>query len=184
MGLNVGVLTAANNSAADEKYTPFYAVEPLMKYISKKMVIWCPFDKEWSAFVQRFREHGNKVICSHIDNGQDFFEWEPREHYDIIISNPPFSRKVSVLKRLQELDKPYCILLPLGALQGEKQFDYIKDGIQILCFRHRIGFYKENLERIDKAVPFASAYFCKGVLPRDLILEDLDKFERDFNKQN
>jgi hypothetical protein len=36
MGLNVGVLTAANNSAADEKYTPFYAVEPLMKYISKK----------------------------------------------------------------------------------------------------------------------------------------------------
>lgn len=178
MALNKGVLTAENSENADEKYTPFYAVEPLMKYINKDLVIWCPFDKEWSAYVQRFRENGNKVIFSHIDFGQDFFNYEPQEHYDIIISNPPFSKKVKVLKRLDELNKPYCILLPLGSLQGEKQFDYIKNGIQLLCFKYRICFYKENYIKIDKDVPFASAYFCKNVLPKDLILEDLDRFDR------
>lgn len=92
MGLNTGYLTANNDSKADEMYTPFYAVDPIIKYIDKNIKVWCPFDKEWSAYVQLLRSNGNEVICSHIENEQDFFTYEP-DDYDIIISNPPFSKK-------------------------------------------------------------------------------------------
>lgn len=30
----------------DECYTPRYAVEPIIKYIDKTKIIWCPFDTE------------------------------------------------------------------------------------------------------------------------------------------
>lgn len=56
----------------DECYTPEYGVKPIIKYIPKNWVVWCPFDKEDSQFVKLIKENGNKVIYSHIDNGQDF----------------------------------------------------------------------------------------------------------------
>ena len=30
----------------DERYTKEYAVEPILKYIPRDWVVWCPFDKE------------------------------------------------------------------------------------------------------------------------------------------
>lgn len=64
-----------------------YGVEPIIKYIPKDAVVWCPFDKENSEFVQQIVANGNKVVCSHIDNGQDFYSFEPDEHWDVIVSN-------------------------------------------------------------------------------------------------
>ena len=54
MGQNKGYLTAARDEQSNEQYTPFYAVEPITKYIPKDKKIWCPFDAEWSAFYQTF----------------------------------------------------------------------------------------------------------------------------------
>lgn len=175
--LNKGYLTAKTGKESDEAYTPDYAVVPLLKYIkqlSSISTIWCPFDKEDSAYVRIFRQNGLKVINTHIDNDKNFFFYEPEEYYDIIISNPPFSCKDAILKRLYELNKPYAILLPIPSLQGQKRFLYMKDGLQILAFDKRINFYrnKEKTE-IQKGVSFGTAYFCKNFLPRDLILEEL-----------
>lgn len=69
MGLNKGYLTSECTPEAQEMYTPFYAVRPILKYIPKDKKIWCPFDKEWSAFVQTFRQNGYDVQRSHIDEG-------------------------------------------------------------------------------------------------------------------
>lgn len=66
------------------------------------------------------------MIHSHIDEGKDFFSYEPDEPYDYIISNPPFSCKDEVLKRLYELNHPYAMLLPLPTLQGQKDFLILK----------------------------------------------------------
>ena len=54
--------------------------------------MWCPFDFESSEYVRLIRENGNKVIATHIDTGQNFFYYEPEEHYDVIVSNPPFGQ--------------------------------------------------------------------------------------------
>lgn len=178
MGLNKGYLTADKNTKADEMYTPFYCVEPLLKYIDKSKTVWCPFDKEWSAYVKMLEENGNKVIYTHIDNGQDFFDYEPDE-YDIIISNPPFSKKDNVIKRLYQLGKPFAILLPMNSLQGKARYEYFKNGIQLLCFDQRVGFHGlDNMEKSIEGSPFASAYFCRNLLPKDLIIEHIEKYDK------
>lgn len=178
MALNVGVLTSSSTPEAQEMYTPYYAVDPIMKYIPKDKTVWTPFDLEWSSFYQSFREGGYNVVRSHIDEGQDFFTYEPQD-YDVIISNPPFSLKDKILQRLYELDKPFAILLPLNSLQGKSRYKYFKQGIQLLSFDQRVGYH--NLEHMDVPVegsPFATAYFCRDVLPRDLIVEKLEKYNK------
>lgn len=39
-------------SKNDEFYTPYYAIEPLLKYIKPNSTIWCPFDTNDSQFVK------------------------------------------------------------------------------------------------------------------------------------
>ena len=176
--INKGYLTAKTDKESDEYFTPPEAVKPIIKYLDNYCqkplyTIWCPFDTEKSQFVKQFREAGYKVLATHIDNGQNFFYYEPDEPYDFIISNPPFSLKDDVLKRLNELKKPYAILLPLPSLQGQKRFQYLKDS-EVLIFDKRINFYKdENCTSRATGVSFASIYVCKDFLPSNLIFEEL-----------
>ena len=180
MAINKGWLTCNRTASGDEVFTPFYAVEPIMKYIPKDKVIWMPFDEEWSAYYQLFTENGYKVIRSSIEEGQDFFTYEPKEHYDIIISNPPFSKKDAILKRLDELEKPFAVLLPANSIQGDKRYqNCFKNGIQMLAFNKRIDYHTNfNFKDYTKGNHFASAYFCRDVLPKDLIIEELVKYDR------
>ena len=81
---------------SDEFYTLEYAIKPLLKYITSGKTIWCPFDKEESNFVKLLRENGNNVIYGHIEEGKNFFDYEPK-YYDYIISNPPYSLRTPIL---------------------------------------------------------------------------------------
>lgn len=172
MPINKGYLTAKTDKESDQVYTPSYAVKPIIKYIKPGSIVWCPFDTIDSAYVEELNAAGFTVIYSHIDNGQNFFEYEPDE-YDVIISNPPFSIKDDILRRLDELNKPYAMLMPLPALQGQKRFKYLK-GSQALIFDKRINFFKDRkTKEIQKGISFASIYICKDFLPKDLIFEEL-----------
>ena len=164
------------NKTTDECYTPEYAVLPLLKYVSKDLTIWCPFDKPSSAYVKVFEDNGYNVICSHIDEGGDFFEYEPKE-YDIIISNPPFSLADKVLGRLYTLEKPFILLLPLKYLQSKvRGLMFAQMGIQLLSFDKRIGYYTNgDMSKPKEGNYQASSYFCRNILPKDLIIEILDK---------
>lgn len=101
----------------DEQYTPARTVEILIPHIQhlKDKTIWCPFDKEDSQFVQVLTRNGFKVVYSHIDYGQDFFEYEP-EHWDVIISNPPYKGKRAFWEHCLDLGKPFALLLPVNIL--------------------------------------------------------------------
>ena len=181
MPIKKGYLQAKTDKASDEVYTPAYAIKPLIKYIkqfentlNKKITVWCPFDLKSSQYVKLFERNGFNTLHSHIDEGKNFFFYEPSEDYDIIISNPPFSQKDNVLKRLYELDKPYAMLLPIPALQGQARFPYIKDNLQYLGFDKRINYYtNQDLTQVQKGVSFGSCYLCKNFLPKDLIIEEL-----------
>ncbi len=172
MPINKGYLTAKTDKESDEVFTPTYAVLPLLKYLKPNSIIWCPFDNEDSEYVQVFKEGGHTVIFSHIDKGENFFEFSP-DKYDVIISNPPFSLKDEILQRLVELNKPFAMLFPLPTLQGQKRFSYLR-GTQALIFDKRINFFKnKETKEILKGVSFASIYICKDFLPKDLIFEKL-----------
>lgn len=178
MAINKGYLTAKTDKQSDEYYTPKEAVLPIIKYIDKgnkpSYTIWCPFDSEESEYVKCIRAAGHKVIASHIDDNKNFFYYEPDEWYDYIISNPPFSLKDDVLKRLCELNKPFAVLLPLPTLQGQKRFEYLKD-CQALIFDKRVNFWQDKEHtKMAKGVAFASIYICKDFLPNDLIFEKME----------
>lgn len=165
-----------SNKESDECYTPKYAVLPILKYIEKTDVIWCPFDKKDSEYVKILKENGNKVIYSHIDEGKDFFKYEP-ENYDIIISNPPFSLADEILERLYHLGKAFIILMPLKYLQAiGRGKSFVKNGIQLLSFDKRIGYYTNgDMSKPKEGNYQASSYFCWKILPKDLIIEILNK---------
>jgi len=177
--MNTGYLTSDITIDGDERYTPFYAVNPILKYLKPRSSIWCPFDKEWSAFVIKLRESGHKVDCTHIDDGYDFFLQSGLD-YDYIISNPPFSVKDEVLERLYHWGIPFMMLLPVPTLQGIKRGKlFVKYGVQVLAFDDRIGYHdSDKMNKPNPSHVTGSAYFCYKVLPKDLIIEKLIKYDR------
>lgn len=178
MGLNVGYLTCGRTSESDECMTPFYAVEPILEFLPKDKIIWCPFDEDWSAFVQLLKERGYKVINSNLKNNQDFFNYEPEE-WDILVSNPPFSKKDDVLKRCYELNKPFALILPIQTLQSKTRFKHLSKGCEVLCFDERIGYHTNgNFETSTEGNHFASIYLCRNLLPEKLIFKKLNKYQR------
>lgn len=174
------------SSKGDENYTPFYAVEPILRYLKPKSKIWCPFDKKWSAFVVRLKEEGHNVLHTHIDCGTDFFDITKSDlgGVNYIISNPPFSTKDKVFKRLYEIGIPFIMLTTVSTIQSMKRVPMFKEnGLEVLIFDGRVGYH--NVRSMDKTVEgsmFGSAYFCWNVLPEKLIFEILEKFDKPLNK--
>ncbi|MBR2111649.1 MAG: hypothetical protein IJ950_01640 [Helicobacter sp.] len=121
----------------------------------------------------------HKVIYTHIDNGKDFFNYQPN-NFDLIISNPPFSVKDKVLERCFSLEKPFAILLPVNAIQGKKRVSlFKKHDLELLVFDGRIDFHtRGNFSETSKNTHFGSAYFCRGILPKPIIFESLEKYEK------
>ena len=152
-------LKCEKTESGDDCYTPFYAVEPILEFLPKDKIIWCPFDEGWSAFVQLLKERGFKVVNSSLSANKDFFEYEPK-CWDILVSNPPFSKKDKVLQRCYELGKPFAILLPIQSLQSEKRYKYLSQGCELLCFDKRIDYHTWcNFSTFKKGNHFASIYF-------------------------
>lgn len=155
----------------DECYTPKIGVLPILKYIPKNKIIWCPFDTEKSEFVKEISKT-NKVVYSHIDTGQDFFNYEP-EQWDIIISNPPFTDKRKFFERAISFNKPFALIMSITWLNDSapKQI-FEKKELQLLMFDKRMRFIKPSGEEMGSPT-FSSAYFCYNFLPKQIIMEKL-----------
>jgi hypothetical protein len=161
-----------NKNGDDEAYTPEYGVFPILKYIPRNFVVWCPFDKSDSAFVKLIRKT-NEVVYSHIENGQDFFEYEPIVKWDCIISNPPFKGKRKFFERALSFNKPFALLMTnawLNDSYSKKVFMNAGKQMQLLMFDKRIRFNNPYGKANDK-ITFSSSYFCYDILPNDLITE-------------
>lgn len=154
----------------DECYTPKYGVLPIIKYIPKDWVVWCPFDTQESEYVKVLIENNIKVIYSHIDYGQDFYSYEPTEHWDCIISNPPFTRKKNIFERVLSFNKPFALLMSNTWLNDSapKQLFKNKD-LQLLMFDKRIKFLNNGI--INNKITFSSSYYCWNFLPKQIIME-------------
>ena len=158
----------------DENYTPRYAVLPIVKYLNKNKIIWCPFDEETSEYVKVLKELGFNVVYSHIKNGQDFFNYEP-EKWDILVSNPPFKNKRLFFERALSFGKPFALLMTNTWLNDSapKQLFKNKD-LQLLMFEQRIHFIKPD-GTVEKKTTFSSSYYCWNLLPKQIIMEKLIK---------
>ena len=163
-----------NNVSGDENYTPRYAVLPIVKYLDKDKIIWCPFDEETSEYVKVLKELGFNVVYSHIKNGQDFFNYEP-EKWDILVSNPPFKNKRLFFERALSFGKPFALLMTNTWLNDSAPKQLFKDkDLQLLMFEQRIHFIKPD-GTVEKKTTFSSSYYCWNLLPKQIIMEKLIK---------
>lgn len=153
----------------DECYTPRSGVEPLLEFLPpfKDKIIWCPFDTKESEFVKVLTEYGYKIVYSHIDTGQDFYKYEPKE-WDLIVSNPPFTNKREIFERANSFNKPYCLLMTLAWLNdtAPKELWHDRD-LQLLMFTRRMKF-----KGMGSQPTFSSAYYCYNFLPKQIIMRD------------
>ena len=165
------ILYSSGNN--DECYTPDYAVKPILEYIPEGATVWCPFDTEASEFVRLISKE-NKVIKSHLDDGQDFLQWQPKEHWDLIVSNPPFSNKRKFFERALSFNKPFALIMTNTWLNDSAPKQLFKDkDLQLLMFDKRMKFISPDGRNNDK-ITFSSSYYCWNFLPKQIIMEELN----------
>jgi len=164
-----------SNGSNDECYTPAYGVIPIVPYIAKNAVVWCPFDTEDSEFVKLIRAAGHTVIHSHISDGKDFMTYEPSQHWDVIISNPPFTNKRKTFERALSFNKPFALIMSNMWMNDSapKQLFANKD-LQLLMFDKRMEFMQSNGHANSK-ITFSSSYYCYNFLPKQIIMTVLNK---------
>ena len=153
----------------DDYMTPFYVWEDIDEYIPKDKVIWESFYGDGMS-----AEHLKKLGCKEVIHEKlDFFTSNKGE---IVISNPPFSKKKEVLERLVELDKPFILLMPSSTLNTQycrKLFKDKEDKLKIIIPKKRINFKKLVNGEIEKQKHNCNFdcfyYFWKIDLPDSIV---------------
>ena len=150
------------NAVKDDDYmTPKSAWESIAHLIPKDKIIWEAFygDGQSGIFLT---ELGFNVIHKDID----FFK---HNEGDVVVSNPPFTKKFPILRRLKELNKPFVLLLPASVLGTKELNKLFKDELQVIIPNGRISYIKNGKQ--TGSVWFASFFYCwKMNLPKDLIM--------------
>lgn len=180
-------------TGGDESYTYPSLVRPMIEKIKEKFgegaTVWCPFDlKEDTKFndvqmfesnyVKLFKEAGFKVISSHIAEGRDFFEVEPKIHYDCIVSNPPFKEKRLFFERALSFNKPFALVTTAGWMNDGGLYTLFKDkAMQLYMSDKRSKFFNED-GCIGASPSFKSIYICYDFL----IGDDIQWFALDRTK--
>ena len=156
----------------DECYTPDYGVRPILEYIPEGKIVWCPFDTVDSEFVKQISKT-NPVVHSHIETGQDFFEYEPPE-WDIIISNPPFTNKRKYFERALSFNKPFALIMTNTWLNDATPINLFHErGLQLMMFDMRMNFLSPDGTAVDNKITFSSSYFCCDFLPQQIIMKKI-----------
>ena len=158
----------------DEYFTPSCAVYPIMKYLKAGTTVWCPFDTKDSEYVRVLSRHGFNVIYGHIQTGQDFFQTDIPK-CDYIVSNPPYSLKGKIIKRLYEIGKPFAMLVNFqGIFDSKERFQMFRENrVEMLWLSPRVNYMTEN-GVLPQRVPFQSGYLCSGICENQLEFEYLD----------
>lgn len=152
------------NKPFDEIYTKKIDADQLVKYliinniIDSNTKIWLPFNDYQASNISKALLDGgytNQKLTK-----DDFYSLN--ESCDIIISNPPFSKRTKLFTRLMELDKPFILLQPIQAFNNNsfiKMLCQHSDDFGFLCPKNRTGFIVNGLEK-DKKTAFYSFWLC------------------------
>ncbi len=147
--------------------TPKHAWEDIKDYIPKKKI--------WEAFYgdgnsgNYLTELGFDVIHEQ----RDFFT-EPPDEWDMIVSNPPFSKSKEVMNKLLDYDKPFILIMPSSKINTSYFREWKDKGLQIIIPRKRIHFIKlvdgKVPDKWKNACNFDCFYYCYKIdLLKDIV---------------
>lgn len=147
------------NAQSDECYTPKEAIEPILEYLDRSKRYYDCTSSISSNIVHYLNVNGLECVGS----GNRDFLVDDMPDIDVIITNPPYSKKDAFIQRCYESNKPFALLLPVSSIQGIKRgYMFSQFGIELLILNKRIDF-------TGKGAPhFGVAWFCKGILPNTI----------------
>ncbi len=161
-------------SSSDEWYSPQSIVDMIVPYILKSgyKKIWCPFDMADSNFVMTFKDKGLDVTYGHICTGQDFFNYEEPQG-EIVVSNPPYSKRNEIFQRLYEMNVPFALVMNFnGLFDSKKRLELFKQhGIEIIIPRGRMKFVQQERGYL-KSPNFQSVYVCNKLLNKQIVFDE------------
>ena len=138
----------------DEWYTPDGAWSCIAGFVEKGTRVWEPFYGDGRSTLA-LKRMGYDVV----DAGPDFFESEKMA--DVVITNPPFSKLVDVVKRLSELNCRFILIVPWHRFSTDA-FRRVLKGLDVgvVMPRDRIDYIKPG--RRDARCPFYSVFLTVG----------------------
>lgn len=151
----------------DEFYTPQEAVDMIVPYIqdSPYRKIWCPFDTDESLFSKTFKQLGFDVVNGHIETGDDFFDYQEPQG-EIVVSNPPFSKRDLIFEKLFEWNLPFALVMNFnGLFDSKRRHELFKQHEpQVIIPRGRMAFiHGSDLMQYNRP-NFQSVYICHKLL--------------------
>jgi hypothetical protein len=81
-----------------------------------------------------------------LELGLDFYYYEPKE-WDLIITNPPFSNRTNLFKRLLDFNKPFIILQPTQFFNNQTAVSMLcngSDNFKFIMPQSRMSFMTYN----------------------------------------
>lgn len=166
--------------SGDECYTSKAEANKLVAYliknnlVNKNLIIWLPFDNELSNIYKSLKENGFKTTLSNLELGLDFYLYEP-EVWDLIITNPPFSKRTQLMARLLSFEKPFIILQATQFFNNHTAVNLLCENsydFKFLMPESRMSFltYDKNLNKVrsnKRGIAFYSFWLCyKIALPQ------------------
>ncbi len=169
----------------DEYYTPRLLIEFLIPYLYEKNIIkiLCPFDDESSNYVKIFKKYGFDVIYGHIKQGKDFFnEWWLDYEFDILISNPPFSKKKEIIEILIEHNIDFILLMNLMSINYQDFSEVLRKA----NFKKPINFIIPNkkVSFDGNTSSFSSGYICNCIENNLFVDLPHNNTNKNFDKDN
>jgi hypothetical protein len=156
----------------DNLYTPRIIIDAAFPFFKERLeairynkhrtpIVLMPFDTINSEFVKKFQEEDYDIKFGHIDTGQDFFTHDYGK-WDVCISNPPFSKKLEVFKKLNAAKSPWAMIMNVMALNYEEIIRYFVDNpVELLFFDRRVS-YDGNPSS------FGSCFVCNDMMLSDV----------------
>ena len=134
---------------ADNYNTPEGAWRDILQFIPLDKKLWLPFYNDGTA-----KCIISKLGYESIHYNKDFFSYVADNEY-LLIDNPPYSIKDSVLEKCFKISRPFCLLLPLDTIE-RKYFKKYTKGLQIIIPDSRYKYSKSS-------PPFKSVWCCWGM---------------------
>ena len=154
----------------DEYYTQPSSWDLVLQYIPKNKVLFEPFFGAGHT-AKYFNQHGYKMIG---ENTLDFFDTTKMDHFlarsNIIISNPPFSKKYKIIKKLVEYNKPFMLILPLACINTisfRQCFNNQTKDITLIIPKGRLKFIQDG--KVKKSPSFESCFLCYKMMDDKII---------------
>ena len=153
----------------DIYYTHKEVWEDILHYLDRDKIYLEPFYGDGSN-IENLKELGLNCIGGNLD----CFELLRNLHFDVIITNPAFSKNILIefLYNLEAIQKPFIIILPITKIFSKyfrTAFRSYRD-IQIIIPKNRMGFNDPRRPGKKSNPSFVSAYITyKLDLPSDIV---------------